>query len=341
MFGRLFGRLSRSWRCPPSWRLIDKSLTRVDQHSLVLCAYSHSAKTTQPPASVSMPQTPETAPSSSNIERIFDAALKSYNKKTKKDIKNHDLFKQLETCDSPASILSVFQAAQFEAGSDDRLRKWLVPTINVLCAFSDALGEGVFSPAKVVFAGAGVLLLAAKDVVATQDTLIDTFGRIESFFVRLEIYTGVPLTQAMTDKMVQITVEVLDILATATKEMEQSRATNIWSEKFLKRVAGRTDLEDGLKKLSKLTDEEIAMATVQILKVTHNIDKKVTGVDKGVKSVDENVLVVKSGVQLINDNVKAVDDKVQTMADAGKTTTEEVKLVLQQTAHGVANMKSL
>ncbi|KAF8260849.1 hypothetical protein EI94DRAFT_1789749 [Lactarius quietus] len=211
------------------------------QHSLVLCAYSHSAKTTQPPASVSMLQTPETAPSSSNIERIFDAALKSYNKKTKKDIKNHDLFKQLETCDSPASILSVFQAAQFEAGSDDRLRKWLVPTINVLCAFSDALGEGVFSPAKVVFAGAGVLLLAAKDVVATQDTLIDTFGRIESFFVRLEIYTGVPLTQAMTDKMVQITVEVLDILATATKEMEQSRAkgggedgSGGWAEEALK-----------------------------------------------------------------------------------------------------------
>jgi hypothetical protein len=29
----------------------------------------------------------------------------------------------------------------------------------------------------------------------------------------------------MTDKMVQITVEILDILATATKEMDQSRAS--------------------------------------------------------------------------------------------------------------------
>jgi hypothetical protein len=100
----------------------------------------------QPPAAVSIPQTPGTTPSgsSSNIEGIFEAALKSYKKKTKKDLKNHDLFKQLETCDSPAAILAVFQDAQFDrTGGDDRLKNWLVPTINVLYAFSGALGEGV------------------------------------------------------------------------------------------------------------------------------------------------------------------------------------------------------
>jgi hypothetical protein len=102
----------------------------------------------KPPFPVSRPQTPATTGtpsiSSSNIEGIFDAALKSYRKKTKKDLKNHNLFKQLESCDSPAAILAVFQAAQFDqTGADDRLKKWLVPTIKVLCAFSDALGEGV------------------------------------------------------------------------------------------------------------------------------------------------------------------------------------------------------
>ncbi len=103
----------------------------------------------QPPVPVFVPQTPATTPpeSSSNIEGIqegiFDAALKSYKKKTKKDLKNHDLFKQLETCDSPAAILAVFQADPSRTGGDDRLKKWLVPTINVLYAFSQTLGEGV------------------------------------------------------------------------------------------------------------------------------------------------------------------------------------------------------
>lgn len=99
-------------------------------------------------APVSMPQASTTTFSgpSSNIERIFDAALKSYKKKTKKDLKNHDIFKQLETCDSPAAILAVFQANQFDqsrTGANDGLKKWLVPTLNVLCTFSDTLGEGV------------------------------------------------------------------------------------------------------------------------------------------------------------------------------------------------------
>ncbi|KAH9069615.1 hypothetical protein EDB83DRAFT_440553 [Lactarius deliciosus] len=258
-------------------------------------------------------------------------------------LRNTDIFKQLEICDSPAAILAVFQATQFDPSrttADDKLKKWLVPTINVLYAFSGTLSEGValvFPPAKLVFAGIGVLLLAAKDVAASQDILVDIFGRIESFFVRLEIYTEVPLTPVMTDKMVQITVEILDILATATKEMEQSRAKN-----FLKKVAGWTDLEDGLKKLDKLTNEEVVMASVQVLKVTHKIDDKVTAVGEDVRSVDEKVQVVegevqvvKSEVQLVNDNVKSVDDKVQAITEDSM----EVKLIVQQTADEVTNVK--
>ena len=56
-------------------------------------------------------------------------------------------------------------------------------------------------------------------------TSSSTFSDALKVTSRLEIYTGVPLTPAMRDKMVQITVEVLGILATATKEMEWSRAS--------------------------------------------------------------------------------------------------------------------
>ena len=57
--------------------------------------------------------------------------------------------------------------------------------------------------------------------------LIDIFERIENFFRRLEVYVKVPPTPAMTDMMVNIIVEVLDILGTATKEMKQSRASEV------------------------------------------------------------------------------------------------------------------
>ncbi|KAI9437177.1 hypothetical protein H4582DRAFT_332760 [Lactarius indigo] len=85
--------------------------------------------------------------------------------------------------------------------------------------------QQVFTPAKVVLTGIGVLLLAAKDVAASQDILIDIFGRIERFFVRFDSYTGVPLTPTMTEKMMEFSIKILDILAMATKGMEQSQAS--------------------------------------------------------------------------------------------------------------------
>jgi hypothetical protein len=66
---------------------------------------------------------------------------------------------------------------------------------------------------------------AAKDVRASQDTILDIFERIEMFFRRLEMYTEVPLTTEMMDIIIQIMVEVLSILGIATKEIGQSRTS--------------------------------------------------------------------------------------------------------------------
>ena len=139
-----------------------------------------------PPPAVSTSLATGAAPLSSDIqlEGIFHTALKSYEKKTKQDLKKHDLFKRLEKCDSPSAILSAFQAEVFgstHTGGDHGLKSWFVPTANVLYAFSATLGQGValvyldtsiidltlisimqvFPPAQVVFAGAGVLLLVS------------------------------------------------------------------------------------------------------------------------------------------------------------------------------------
>jgi hypothetical protein len=63
------------------------------------------------------------------------------------------------------------------------------------------------------------------DVRASQDTLIDVFERVENFFQRLEIYTEVPPTPEMMDIIMKIMVEVLSILAIATKEVKQGRTS--------------------------------------------------------------------------------------------------------------------
>ena len=64
---------------------------------------------------------------------------------------------------------------------------------------------------------------AAKDVRASQDTLVDVFDRIEMFFRRLEMYTSDRLTTEMTNVITRIMAEVLSILGIATKEIKESR----------------------------------------------------------------------------------------------------------------------
>ena len=63
------------------------------------------------------------------------------------------------------------------------------------------------------------------DVRASQEILIDIFERMENFFQRLEIYTNVSPTPEMMDMIVKIMVEVLSVLAIATKEMKQGRTS--------------------------------------------------------------------------------------------------------------------
>ena len=60
-----------------------------------------------------------------------------------------------------------------------------------------------------------------KDVNVAQDALIDIFERIENFFKRLETYTEVRPSDALTDIIVKIMVEVLNIFAIATEEVKQ------------------------------------------------------------------------------------------------------------------------
>jgi hypothetical protein len=87
-----------------------------------------------------------TSTPSSNFQSIFYAAVKAYEKKTKKDLLAHPLAAQLQVCKSPGDILAVLQEKVNEfdqsRSADERLSQWLNPTINVLYSLSATLGAG-------------------------------------------------------------------------------------------------------------------------------------------------------------------------------------------------------
>jgi hypothetical protein len=126
-----------------------------------------------------MPSVPLTSASRPNFASIFNVALDSYRRKTKKDLASHPLLPRLQSFVSPEAILSVLQE-QIPAldKTEDGFTKWVVLAVNVLHAFSGVLGQAVglvnnwilptenfsnarvqaFPPASIIFAGIGVLL---------------------------------------------------------------------------------------------------------------------------------------------------------------------------------------
>jgi len=99
-----------------------------------------------------------------------------------------------------------------------------------------------FPPVKAIFVGIDVLLAvrlfntilnqiprdvrvcqAASEVSSSYDALLDLFECIGSFLKRLDLYTNIPPTQIMTDIIIKIMVELLSVLALATKLIKRGR----------------------------------------------------------------------------------------------------------------------
>ena len=94
-----------------------------------------------------MSTVPSTSTSQSNFVPIFNAALESYERKTKKDLTSHPLLSSLQSCSSPEAVLAVLRdqipAFGQSQNRDDALTKWVAPTVNVLYTFSTTVGQGI------------------------------------------------------------------------------------------------------------------------------------------------------------------------------------------------------
>jgi len=87
---------------------------------------------------------------------------------------------------------------------------------------------------------------------------------------------------------------------------------------------GKNDIEDALKKLDRLTQEEARMASAQLLKITNAIDGEV-------REIGDNVLVVDDRVAGVDDRVAGVDERVagvdERVAGVGDRVDDRVKAV--------------
>ena len=85
-----------------------------------------------------------------------------------------------------------------------------------------------------------------------------------------------------------------------------------------------TELEDALKKLDRLTQEEARMANTEVLGITQSIRD-------GVKVIDRKVEDVGDKVESVGDKVEDVGDKVEDVGDKVQCVDDKVKVVIHGT----------
>jgi archaellum component FlaC len=103
--------------------------------------------------------------------------------------------------------------------------------------------------------------------------------------------------------------------------------TDQCSEKYGKRLIGKNDMEDALKRLDKLTQEEVRMAVAENLKATHTVDERVRGVTKTLVAIDNRVASVDDRVAGVDDRVASVDNKVEGIDTRVASVDDRMKLV--------------
>ncbi len=83
----------------------------------------------------------------------------------------------------------------------------------------------------------------------------------------------------------------------------------------MKRLVGKTEVEDGLQRLDMLTKEENLMTAARTLEATHHINVNVKATQELTHHVDDNVMEVKELTYNVHANVDVIKEGTRRIHD--------------------------
>ena len=192
---------------------------------------------------------------------------------------------------------------------------------------------------------------AVKDVAGSHDTLIQLFERIHFFVQRLKSYTGMELTNELTELLGKIMAQLLRILALSTKAMTDNRISELirslffylaeyGSEKILKTLLGRKEVEEAVSQLDMLTKDESLTVIVRNLEITQDVDGNVKATKVLAEDIDGNVKATMVLAENIGDSVtaaKILTEDIVGDVKATKVLVEDNAKGIERVAHRVNN----
>jgi hypothetical protein len=109
-------------------------------------------------------------------------------------------------------------------------------------------------------------------------------------------------------------------------------------EKFLKKLVGRSDIEDALRRLDKLTEEEGRMAAAQGLRATHDVGERVVSIGDDVQDLGDGLEVAINIMDAVLDGAHLVFFWLSTLSSDLWLGGENMRGELRQVARNVSEL---
>ncbi|KAE8376136.1 hypothetical protein BDV26DRAFT_294367 [Aspergillus bertholletiae] len=196
----------------------------------------------------------------------------------------------------------------------------------------------VFPPTSLVFGAVTYLMGAAKGVSASYDAIQGLMGTLKDFTIRLKAYSQEAISEDLSNKLSDILVTLVEILALSTKAIRRGRLL-----KFTRNILlGSNDaIQGAIGKLDKLTRVEAQLVGAETLTESKRTGRVVDDISVTVNTTNLTVMETGMTVNEMNVRVNEVQEmlgtllvsvnepKPETSEDRQKALQEHVNKVLR------------
>ncbi|KAE8149863.1 hypothetical protein BDV25DRAFT_140381 [Aspergillus avenaceus] len=179
--------------------------------------------------------------------------------------------------------------------------------------FGDLAAGGasmVFPPSSLVFGAVTYLMGAAKGVSASYNAIQDLMGTLKDFTIRLKAYSREAISEDLSNKLSDILVTLVEILALSTKTIRRGRLL-----KFTRNILlGSNDaIQGAMAKLDKLTRVEADLVGAETLTESKKTGRVVDGISVTVNTTNATVLETGMTVSQMSVQVNEVQEMLGTL----------------------------
>ncbi|KAF7623645.1 NACHT and TPR domain protein [Aspergillus flavus] len=261
--------------------------------------------------------------SKNQIPAIYERAIKKYQEITDEPfdvqflakIQNvEDLTKEIDARNNSFREFREKRGAIFEV-----LNAAMIP-VQLFGNLAAGGASMVFPPSSLVFGAVTYLMGAAKGVSTSYDAIQDLMGTLKDFTIRLKAYSRESISDDLSNKLSDILVTLVEILALSTKTIRRGRLL-----KFTRNILlGSNDaIQGAMGKLDKLTRVEADLVGAETLTESKRTGRVVDGMSATVTSTHATVVETGMTVNQVNVRVNEVQEMLGTLLVSVKENKQE------------------